>query len=68
VGNYHPTIKRLFEDPEEKKVSRKRSKGLGMGVGKFTGGVLKLSRREIDSVNGSLSSRGQSSKRGRRRK
>ncbi|KIY46658.1 hypothetical protein FISHEDRAFT_46934, partial [Fistulina hepatica ATCC 64428] len=46
LGNYHPTLKRLF-DGEEIIKQRKRDRGLKMGVGKFNGGMLKLSRDEI---------------------
>ncbi|ETW84379.1 hypothetical protein HETIRDRAFT_381876 [Heterobasidion irregulare TC 32-1] len=61
IGNYHPTIKKLFEDPSELS-ARKREKGLRMGVGKFSGGMLKLSREEVDSVNAvGRSSRGRPS-------
>lgn len=63
MGNWHPTIKKLLADEDESSRARKREKGLGMGVGKFEGGVLKLSRREIYSVNGPI---GGSSSRGRR--
>ncbi|TFY77298.1 hypothetical protein EWM64_g6719 [Hericium alpestre] len=31
MGNYHPTIKKLFEDESETSNQRKREKGLGMG-------------------------------------
>jgi hypothetical protein len=64
VGNYHPTIKKLFEDSEDRRMNRKREKGIGMGIGKFGGGMLKLTQREIDSVNGVPSSRGGSARRG----
>ncbi|KAA1466198.1 hypothetical protein DENSPDRAFT_830956 [Dentipellis sp. KUC8613] len=52
MGNYHPTIKKLFEESSEGPSARKREKGLGMGVGKFSDGILKLSRKEINSVQG----------------
>ncbi|THH17947.1 hypothetical protein EW146_g2943 [Bondarzewia mesenterica] len=32
MGNYHPTIKKLFEDSSEPSSSRKREKGMRMGV------------------------------------
>jgi len=47
AGNYHPTIKRLLADPEEPKKRIKRARGIGMGVGKFRGGVLRLGKQEI---------------------
>ncbi|KAF9651111.1 hypothetical protein BDM02DRAFT_965243 [Thelephora ganbajun] len=51
LGNYHPTLKRTWEDETESRPSR-RDRGLKMGVGRFKGGVLKLSRSEIQSVAG----------------
>ncbi|KAJ7179241.1 hypothetical protein C8R46DRAFT_1159887 [Mycena filopes] len=51
LGNYHPTIKKLFETEEASNAPKKnRDRGLKMGVGKFSGGMLKLSRDEISSV------------------
>jgi hypothetical protein len=52
MGNYHPTLKRLYEDQLESKGKPKRERGLKMGVGSFSGGVLKLSRGEIASATG----------------
>ncbi|KAF5363667.1 hypothetical protein D9756_000703 [Leucocoprinus leucothites] len=51
LGNYHPTLKKLFEAPGNP-VSRSKARGLKMGVGKFRGGVLQLSKQEIASVAG----------------
>ncbi|KAG9317554.1 hypothetical protein JVU11DRAFT_1760 [Chiua virens] len=51
LGNYHPTLKRLY-DSSTSAPKKKRARGLGMGVGKFVGGALKLSREEIASVTG----------------
>ncbi|KAI0035668.1 component of IIS longevity pathway SMK-1-domain-containing protein [Vararia minispora EC-137] len=51
MGNYHPTIKKLFEESEGRRVNKRRERGIGTSVGKFRGGVLKLSQREIDAVN-----------------
>jgi len=51
-GNYHPTIKRLLADPEEPKKRIKRERGIGMGVGKFRGGVLTLGKQEIHKGQG----------------
>jgi hypothetical protein len=45
LGNYHPTIKRLFGSSGSPG-SRKRVRGLKMGVGRFSSGMLKLGRRE----------------------
>ncbi|GJE84692.1 hypothetical protein PsYK624_007680 [Phanerochaete sordida] len=47
MGNYHPALKQLFDIDEEKKPQKKRERGLGMGVGKFSGGILKLSKDDI---------------------
>lgn len=55
LGNYHPTLKRTYKDETESRPSR-RDRGLKMGVGKFKGGVLKLSPSEIRSVAGALPS------------
>ena len=67
MGNWHPTIKKLLTDEDEPSRARRREKGIGMGVGKFDGGVLKLSRREIYSVNGPAGGPGSRSGRGRGR-
>ncbi|KAJ7781330.1 hypothetical protein B0H16DRAFT_1299412 [Mycena metata] len=51
LGNYHPTIKKLFESADTSNAPKKnRDRGLKMGVGKFSGGMLKLSRDEISRV------------------
>jgi hypothetical protein len=52
MGNYHPAFKKLFQDPLEKNSKRKRERGLRMGVGSYGGGVLSLTKREIQSVQG----------------
>ncbi|KAG2135917.1 uncharacterized protein EDB93DRAFT_797105 [Suillus bovinus] len=52
LGNYHPTLKRLFDASSGSSDRQKRVRGLGMGVGKFNGGTLKLSKEEINSVTG----------------
>lgn len=51
MGNYHPALKQLFEDGTEPKQKQKRERGLKMGVGTFSGGILKLSRQEIASAS-----------------
>ncbi|OJA17000.1 hypothetical protein AZE42_00580 [Rhizopogon vesiculosus] len=70
LGNYHPTLKKLFESSSESSNSKKRVRGLGMGVGKFSGGTLKLSREEINTVTGrgahGASRHGHNPSRGRR--
>ncbi|KIJ56731.1 hypothetical protein M422DRAFT_149073, partial [Sphaerobolus stellatus SS14] len=58
VGNYHPALKKLFETSTSTQ-PQKRERGLRMGVGKFSNGILKLSRDDISKVQGS-SSRGDS--------
>ncbi|TFK55779.1 hypothetical protein OE88DRAFT_1652250 [Heliocybe sulcata] len=68
LGNYHPTIKKLFEPSDGQRSIRKREKGLTMGIGKFKSGVLKLSKEEISSIQGSSPpSRGMHRGRGRGR-
>jgi hypothetical protein len=52
LGNYHPTLKKLFDTSSGSSDRQRRVRGLGMGVGKFSGGTLKLSREEINSVTG----------------
>lgn len=52
MGNYHPTFKKLFQDPLEKSSKRNRERGLRMGVGSYGGGMLRLRKREIESVQG----------------
>ncbi|KAJ3573866.1 hypothetical protein NP233_g2137 [Leucocoprinus birnbaumii] len=53
LGNYHPALKKLFEASGSTQASRSKNRGLKMGVGKFRGGVLQLSKQEIASVTGS---------------
>ncbi|KAJ3824565.1 hypothetical protein F5880DRAFT_1745493 [Lentinula raphanica] len=52
LGNYHPALKRLLDPDLETAKPKKRVRGLQMGVGSFKDGTLRLSRREIDSVQG----------------
>ncbi|KZT74447.1 hypothetical protein DAEQUDRAFT_660597 [Daedalea quercina L-15889] len=67
LGNYHPALKKLYEASAQGQKG-KREKGLKMGVGSFKGGVLKLSKDEINSVVGSGSRGGRGpKKRGGRR-
>ncbi|EMD41081.1 hypothetical protein CERSUDRAFT_111654 [Gelatoporia subvermispora B] len=51
LGNYHPALKKLYDASAQSK-QQKRERGLRMGVGSFKGGILKLSKHEIDSVRG----------------
>jgi len=60
LGNYHPTIKKLF-GPSAGPAKARRDRGLKMGVGKFSGGLLKLSRKDVSLAQGGE----QSSDRGR---
>uniref|UniRef100_A0A0W0G3R7 Uncharacterized protein n=1 Tax=Moniliophthora roreri TaxID=221103 RepID=A0A0W0G3R7_MONRR len=46
LGNYHPGLKRLFEDPLCENKPKKRQRGLQMGIGKFSGGTLKMTTFE----------------------
>ena len=64
VGNYHPTLKRLFESAEGEP-RKKRERGLRMGVGKFRGGFLTLSREDIARAQGGSSIRGRGTARSR---
>ncbi|KAF7966792.1 hypothetical protein HWV62_18186 [Athelia sp. TMB] len=68
LGNYHPTLKKLFEPSTSSTAShpQKRDRGLKMGVGKFRGGMLKLSRDEISIAQGG-GARGTAGPRGRGR-
>ncbi|KAG7097052.1 hypothetical protein E1B28_004443 [Marasmius oreades] len=66
LGNYHPKLKRLFEDSRIEKKPQKRQRGLQMGIGHFSGGTLKLSRDEIDMVHGQSSRQKRSRLHGRR--
>jgi len=52
LGNYHPTLKKVFEASSSTPTPRKREKGLKMGVGKFSNGLLRLSRDDISKVTG----------------
>lgn len=58
LGTWHPSMKAEYAakgtktEMGMKKETRKRERGLGMGIGKFQGGVLKLSKGEIGKVNG----------------
>ncbi|KAF8192509.1 hypothetical protein BJ912DRAFT_962209 [Pholiota molesta] len=61
LGNYHPTLKKVFEASASVPTTRKREKGLKMGVGKFSNGALRLSREDVNMAmgnHGSSSSRG----------
>jgi hypothetical protein len=62
LGNYHPTIKKLFKSSTSPG-NAKRDRGLKMGVGKFSGGLLKLSQKEVSLAQGGRGER--SSNRGR---
>ncbi|KAF7331983.1 hypothetical protein MKEN_00078600 [Mycena kentingensis (nom. inval.)] len=49
LGNYHQSIKNVFED-DSKAPKKTRERGLRMGVGKFSGGILKLGKDDISRV------------------
>lgn len=66
LGNYHPTIKQLYDSNLSSAPKRKRVRGLGMGVGKFVGGTLRLSQEEISSVTGSGKRSSDNGRRGKR--
>lgn len=64
LGNYHSSVKKLVgnnqagmdlilgtRDDDRKK--RTRERGLGMGVGTFNRGTLRLSEEEVERINGS---------------
>ncbi|TKY87766.1 hypothetical protein EX895_003347 [Sporisorium graminicola] len=76
LGTWHPSLKQAYSNQATatemglKKDTRKRQRGLGMGIGKFQGGMLKLSSQEISKVNaksGSSSSKGGKGGKGRRK-
>ncbi|KAJ1041213.1 hypothetical protein NDA14_000574 [Ustilago hordei] len=58
LGTWHPSLKAGYGNQATatqmglQKETRKRQRGLGMGIGKFQGGMLKLSSQEISKVNG----------------
>ncbi|EIN10700.1 hypothetical protein PUNSTDRAFT_125426 [Punctularia strigosozonata HHB-11173 SS5] len=66
LGNYHPTLKKLYDSDFDRKLARKRDKGLAMGVGKFSGGVLKLGKAEINTIHGNPTSSGRRKRNSRR--
>ncbi|KAF8076300.1 hypothetical protein FPV67DRAFT_1407592 [Lyophyllum atratum] len=63
LGNYHPTLKKLF-DASDAPSSKKRERGLKMGVGTFRGGYLTLSRDDVSMVEGVGQGRGRGRGRG----
>jgi hypothetical protein len=62
MGNYHPAFKKLFQDPLERNARRNRERGLRMGIGSYKGGVLRLSKQEVESVRGGSTSSGMRSR------
>ncbi|CAK5275564.1 unnamed protein product [Mycena citricolor] len=66
LGNYHPTLKKLFEPDSENKPKKHRERGMRMGVGTFGGGVLKLSREDVHRAQGGARGPGGPKKKGRR--
>lgn len=65
MGNYHPAFKSLFDDEDTKTGPKRRERGLKLGVGSFSGGVLKLRQNDIAAVAGGSSSQGRGRGRGR---
>ncbi|KAI9063360.1 hypothetical protein FKP32DRAFT_1650959 [Trametes sanguinea] len=69
LGNYHPTLKAMYDAEAAelaKPKSRKREKGLKMGVGSFKDGILRLGKKEIHAIEErSGSGRGRGRGRGR---
>ncbi|KAH0587476.1 hypothetical protein H2248_006258 [Termitomyces sp. 'cryptogamus'] len=65
LGNYHPTLKKLFEDAEAPSI-KKRERGLKMGVGKFRDGFLHLGQEDFRTVNGAGRSMSRGLRRGRK--
>ncbi|KAJ9478710.1 hypothetical protein PHBOTO_002206 [Pseudozyma hubeiensis] len=71
LGTWHPSLKQAYSNQATatemglKKENRKRQRGLGMGIGKFQGGMLKLSSQEISKVNGKSRSGSGSSRGGK---
>ncbi|KAG5343058.1 hypothetical protein C0989_000048 [Termitomyces sp. Mn162] len=65
LGNYHPTLKKLFEDAEALSI-KKRERGLKMGVGKFRDGFLHLGQEDFRAVNGAGRSMSRGLRRGRK--
>ncbi|OBZ71798.1 hypothetical protein A0H81_08291 [Grifola frondosa] len=64
MGNYHPTLKGLFDASASKTRNKKREKGLKLGVGSFKGGILRLGRNEIEAAErGSFGGRSRGSHR-----
>lgn len=53
MGNYHPSIKKLFEgDGHPSFRPKKRTRGLKMGVGRFSAGTLRLSQKDVSAIEG----------------
>ncbi|EGO02378.1 hypothetical protein SERLA73DRAFT_104789 [Serpula lacrymans var. lacrymans S7.3] len=51
LGNYHPSLKKVL-DPDSKPSRAKRERGLKMGVGRFSGGILKISKKDLGAIRG----------------
>lgn len=56
LGNYHPLLKKVFDSSSGERKFHRREKGLKLGVGRYSGGILKLDRRDIAAATGSGSS------------
>lgn len=72
LGTWHPSLKQAYANQATatemglKKETRKRQRGIGVGIGKFQGGMLKLSAQDISKVNGKPSSSSSRAKKGRK--
>lgn len=57
LGTWHPSLKQAYSSQATatergiKKDSSKRQRGMGVGIGKFQGGILTLSKHDISKVN-----------------
>ncbi|PWN47180.1 hypothetical protein IE53DRAFT_371670 [Violaceomyces palustris] len=70
LGIWHPSLKKVGNEGNAlergfRKNDRERVRGIGLGVGKFSGGQLKLSGEEIERINGPRGGGGGSKRGGR---
>ena len=53
TGDYHSSIKHVYNmTDDDQKRSKKRDRGLKLGVGNFSSGVLRLRKEDIATVRG----------------
>ena len=68
LGTWHQSTKQQYASQSTalergtKKETRKRQRGIGVGIGKFQGGQLKLSARDVEKINGPPSKASKASK------